>query len=552
EFTHAVIEHSSELVYANQSGALNESYADVFGSLVDGDDWTIGEDMPRQPFRDMSNPPRFSDPDHMLPSVSGDATGLRVLPASLMPAAANDQGFVHTNSGIPNKVAYLLATGGSHNGLFVGALGTSKLGRLYFDVMRSGLTSSAQFIDARNATVARAALYVRNRQYGFTAEDVCSVTNAFASVGLGGADANCDGTPDSVGGDSDGDTIGDAADNCPGVSNPGQQNTDGDTQGDACDVDDDGDTVVDIVDNCRLVSNINQADADGDGVGDACDDDDGDRVLNPADNCPTTPNRDQRNTDGDAQGDACDQDDDGDAVADTSDNCPLTANAAQTDTDGDGVGDACDNCAVANPDQADADRDGMGNACDSDDDGDGVADGGDNCPLAYNPEQTDLNENGVGTWCDPEERSALSGDGEFLVPISVLFPTADDLLRIPFEPCLMCGFWVGEDYWTEVQLEFPVEVGARIVDDQGAIVVHAQYGTQLALRFRPDAGYAYTPPALTPGAALRKSAAAPGANYVLELFPGPAVVPGTRYTASIAVDSRTLTPTSVFLPLARR
>ncbi|MEH7272242.1 M4 family metallopeptidase, partial [Neobacillus vireti] len=45
EMTHSVITHTANLVYRNQSGALNESFADVFGALVDDDDWEMGEEI---------------------------------------------------------------------------------------------------------------------------------------------------------------------------------------------------------------------------------------------------------------------------------------------------------------------------------------------------------------------------------------------------------------------------------------------------------------------------------------------------------------------------
>ena len=43
--THGVIDSTAKLIYENQSGALNESFADVFAAMVDSDDWKIGEDI---------------------------------------------------------------------------------------------------------------------------------------------------------------------------------------------------------------------------------------------------------------------------------------------------------------------------------------------------------------------------------------------------------------------------------------------------------------------------------------------------------------------------
>ena len=63
EFSHAVDSSEGELEYVFQSGALDESFADIFGHAMDPGDWTIGEGSARWAFRNMSNPPAFGDPD---------------------------------------------------------------------------------------------------------------------------------------------------------------------------------------------------------------------------------------------------------------------------------------------------------------------------------------------------------------------------------------------------------------------------------------------------------------------------------------------------------
>src|SRR6185436_18716992 len=62
EMSHGVIQNTANLEYLSQSGALNESYADIFGSLIDRDDYKMGEDVvklnffPSGALRDLSNP----------------------------------------------------------------------------------------------------------------------------------------------------------------------------------------------------------------------------------------------------------------------------------------------------------------------------------------------------------------------------------------------------------------------------------------------------------------------------------------------------------------
>ena len=112
ELAHGVIQHTAGLVYWYQSGAINESMADVVGELVDladgtGSDapelrWQLGEDLPAAAggvTRDMADPPRFGQPDTTRSGLYDFAQDY------------DDNGAVHTNSGVPNKTAYLIADG---------------------------------------------------------------------------------------------------------------------------------------------------------------------------------------------------------------------------------------------------------------------------------------------------------------------------------------------------------------------------------------------------------------------------------------------------------
>jgi bacillolysin len=108
ELTHGLIEHTADLLYKSQSGALNESLCDIFGTIVanwyqvgpDSDtskwSWQIGPGLGEdgKPVRDLENPARTGDPAHM-------NNYLRT---------REDDGGVHTNSNIHNKAAYHLLT----------------------------------------------------------------------------------------------------------------------------------------------------------------------------------------------------------------------------------------------------------------------------------------------------------------------------------------------------------------------------------------------------------------------------------------------------------
>lgn len=152
EYTHAVVERTARLVYIAQSGALNESFADIFGTAVEFNtgirpDYLIGEDVGiYRPLRSMANPPLYNQPDHLSRYVNSTLD------------KAGDYGGVHTNSGIPNKAFYLLAEGGTHpiSGVTVPRITRPAAEWIYFRALRR-LTPTATFSQARAAVLSAAA-----------------------------------------------------------------------------------------------------------------------------------------------------------------------------------------------------------------------------------------------------------------------------------------------------------------------------------------------------------------------------------------------------------
>lgn len=179
EFTHGVIEYSANLEYEGQSGALNESYADVFGVLIANSDWTVGSVVVKSPpypnrfLRSLSDPNAngYYNPRSPLSGVGQPAHMNEY--ANLAISRRADNGGVHINSGIPNHAAYYIGQ----------ALGRAKLAQIYYRTLTTYLTPRSNFLDAANATV-RAA----NDLYG--ASDAQVVRDSFAKVGIraGGAD----------------------------------------------------------------------------------------------------------------------------------------------------------------------------------------------------------------------------------------------------------------------------------------------------------------------------------------------------------------------------
>ncbi|RKQ28166.1 M4 family metallopeptidase [Oceanobacillus halophilus] len=175
EMTHGVISHTANLQYRNQSGALNESFADVFGALIDADDWEMGEDIMapdakadgRTALRSLSNPGKFEVSEERAPYGNG------YYPEHMdefydMPISV-DNGGVHVNSSITNHAAYLIGE----------QIGKEKLGQIYYRALTVYLTPTSDFSDARQAIV-QSAVDI----YGEGSEEVAAVESGFDQVGI--------------------------------------------------------------------------------------------------------------------------------------------------------------------------------------------------------------------------------------------------------------------------------------------------------------------------------------------------------------------------------
>jgi len=143
ELTHAVTEHSANLYYYMQSGALNESFSDIFGETVDqsngrGTDtaavkWLMGEDLPGGAIRNMMNPNAFGDPGKMTDAQFFCGEG--------------DRGGVHSNSGVPNHAFALMVDGGTYNGIPVSGIGLEKAGKVQYRALTEYLLTASDFLD---------------------------------------------------------------------------------------------------------------------------------------------------------------------------------------------------------------------------------------------------------------------------------------------------------------------------------------------------------------------------------------------------------------------
>jgi thermolysin len=180
ELTHGVTDYTSQLIYLNESGALNEAFSDVMGTSVEffyqpagsgllRADYLIGEDIIRPGgIRSMSNPSVFGDPDHY---------GLRY-------TGSDDNGGVHINSAIPNQAFYLAIEGGTNrtSGLAVAGVGSAnrdQIEQVFYRAFTLMLSDNASF------SVARAACEQAARDlYGASSGALQAVSQAWAAVGV--------------------------------------------------------------------------------------------------------------------------------------------------------------------------------------------------------------------------------------------------------------------------------------------------------------------------------------------------------------------------------
>jgi hypothetical protein len=180
EFTHAVTDNSSNLIYANESGALNEAMSDIFGAAIEAyrdgsvsaNTWKIGEEAwtpatAGDALRYMNDPALAGDYDYYPDRYIG----------------SQDNGGVHWNSGIANLAFYLLSEGGTHprakTSNTVLAIGITDAAAIYYRANTVYMTASSTFSDARIATVNAA-----KDIFGASSNETTAVNEAWTAVGV--------------------------------------------------------------------------------------------------------------------------------------------------------------------------------------------------------------------------------------------------------------------------------------------------------------------------------------------------------------------------------
>ncbi len=179
EITHGVTTYSANLTYSKESGALNESFSDIFGECIENyakgtNDWMMSCDIGINgncgAFRNMANPNQFGDPDTYKGTNWYTGSG--------------DNGGVHYNSGVQNKWFYVLTTGESgtnDNGFVytVTGIGIDKAAKIAYRNLTVYLTASSNYAAARTGAIQAA-----TDLYGVGTAEVIATTEAWNAVGV--------------------------------------------------------------------------------------------------------------------------------------------------------------------------------------------------------------------------------------------------------------------------------------------------------------------------------------------------------------------------------
>lgn len=174
ELTHGVTQNTAGLIYAYESGALNESFSDIFGITTQyfaNDTNTDGSMKWNLVSRNMANPNKSNHPDTYKGNKWRTGSG--------------DNGGVHSNSQVQNYWYHLLVVGGSDtndnkNYYDVKGIGVEKAEKIAYRNLTVYLTPSSKYSDAR-----RGSLKATEDLYGICSEEYKQVANAWYAVGVG-------------------------------------------------------------------------------------------------------------------------------------------------------------------------------------------------------------------------------------------------------------------------------------------------------------------------------------------------------------------------------
>jgi Zn-dependent metalloprotease len=181
ELFHGVTQATCDLQYELESGALNESYSDIFGILISNFpepdiakwDWQIGDGVSTDldAFRDFRDPTKHNQPKHMMDFV-----------VRKPPAWFNDYGAVHTNSGIHNFAAYSIMT--ARNGAEGFLFAPAELAAMFYIALTQQLSRQSGFVDSRRGVVMATRSLFRNLSPEELTQRVGAIEAGFDAAGI--------------------------------------------------------------------------------------------------------------------------------------------------------------------------------------------------------------------------------------------------------------------------------------------------------------------------------------------------------------------------------
>ena len=180
EMFHGITDHTSRLEYQTQAGALNESYSDIFGTIIGNfykqrDRWNweigVGFDGPGTALRNMEDPTLQGQPKLMRDYVQ----------ATPPYDDRNDYGGVHSNSGIHNFAAYKIMTAKTGNKY---VFTRRQLAAVFYIALTAHLSRTSQFSDSRRAVVQATHSLFRKESAASQGRKVKAVEDGFAAAGI--------------------------------------------------------------------------------------------------------------------------------------------------------------------------------------------------------------------------------------------------------------------------------------------------------------------------------------------------------------------------------
>jgi Zn-dependent metalloprotease len=177
EITHGITANTAKLVSENESGALNESFSDIFGATIDWysrpnkANWTVGEEVSSS-IRSLEDPSINNDPKF----YKGK---------NWKPLYGSDFGGIHSNNGVQNFWYYIIVNGidetnekGNH--VQISGIGIDKSAKIVYRSLTTYLTSLSTYEDARYYSIKAA-----EDLFGYCSTEVECVANAWYFVGVG-------------------------------------------------------------------------------------------------------------------------------------------------------------------------------------------------------------------------------------------------------------------------------------------------------------------------------------------------------------------------------